>query len=761
MDGESSATQRARPPAADAAQSVAQLADEVAWLREELARRHLLDLAAGVLVERYALEPADAAERLLALADDTGQRPEDLAADLLNQAIGPPPAGSTAAESAGPSRQVRRAGELAEAQESLDEVAETLLSEALAPLRACGVLIWRQGAGDCLELVGGAGHSGLERTHWQWVPPLWPTPLRRAHAEGMPLWLPDGPTAPDRLPGPSSGAARAVLPLRGDKGPLGVLLVCWPRPTELPEELRQDVLMLSQVAGRVLAAARRRPSYLLSGPLPRPELTSLLDLLAHPALLVRSPSGAGEPLVEHANQAARHAATGLLGPVPRPLGQVLPYAASALSKLIARAHESQVPQPEAQLPNERRPGEPGTLANVRVLPVDSERAVVLWHLGGMDRSSSALRVAGGLAGLGAFEDDVTAGTSRWTEHVFELLGLAPDARPRPLAELGPLLEAQDSDELASLVGRLIDHQESVKLVVRVRRPEGGLRRLRIIGEPVLTQGALTGIAGIFQDISAQYRTEVALEATFDQLATVREQSAVRHRLALQLQQAIVPEVPDPRKLPGLQVAARYRPAGQEYRVGGDWYDVLPLPGGRVMVAVGDVAGHGIEAATGMVALSNALRGLALTGQPPARLLGWLNEVALNTVGQPTATGVCAVYDPDPRCLVWASAGHLPPLLLRDGKAMVLKPTRNILLGALAESTYHEKVTPLQAQDTLFLYTDGLIERRDTDLGGSLAALRDAVQALGPADVAEQADRLLARSTGDTEDDTSLVVLRIL
>lgn len=316
MDGESSATQRARPPAADAAQSVAQLADEVAWLREELARRHLLDLAAGVLVERYALEPADAAERLLALADDTGQRPEDLAADLLNQAIGPPPAGSTAAESAGPSRQVRRAGELAEAQESLDEVAETLLSEALAPLRACGVLIWRQGAGDCLELVGGAGHSGLERTHWQWVPPLWPTPLRRAHAEGMPLWLPDGPTAPDRLPGPSSGAARAVLPLRGDKGPLGVLLVCWPRPTELPEELRQDVLMLSQVAGRVLAAARRRPSYLLSGPLPRPELTSLLDLLAHPALLVRGPSGAGEPLVEHANQAARHAATGLLGPVP-------------------------------------------------------------------------------------------------------------------------------------------------------------------------------------------------------------------------------------------------------------------------------------------------------------------------------------------------------------------------------------------------------------------------------------------------------------
>jgi serine phosphatase RsbU (regulator of sigma subunit) len=196
-------------------------------------------------------------------------------------------------------------------------------------------------------------------------------------------------------------------------------------------------------------------------------------------------------------------------------------------------------------------------------------------------------------------------------------------------------------------------------------------------------------------------------------------------------------------------------------VGGDWYDVLPLPGGRVLVAVGDVAGHGIEAATGMVALRNALRGLALTGEPPARLLGWLNQVALSAPDQPTATGVCAVYHPDAPCLVWASAGHLPPVLLREGRAVLLEPNRNILLGALAESSYHETVTPLRAQDTLFLYTDGLIERRDTDLSGSLAALRDAVQLLGAAEVGEQADRLLARSTGDTEDDTSLVVVRIL
>ncbi|MFE9426337.1 GAF domain-containing SpoIIE family protein phosphatase [Kitasatospora sp. NPDC006697] len=732
------------------ARRIARLADEVARLRERQALHHLLDLAAGVLTERFGLEPSEAREQLAALAEETGQLPEDLAADLLNEAARPP---SAAAAPPGPSRQARRAAELAGAAESLDEVAQTLLREALVPLRAQGLLIWREAAGGCLELVGGAGFDALERTHWRWLSPLWPGPLHRVLAGGLPCWLTDGPDGPERLPRPA-GAGRAVLPLRAGSGPLGVLLVCWPAPAELPPELRRELLGLTEVAGRVLAAADR------TEPLPRPVLTSLLDLLAHPAIVLHGPAVSGELLVEHANRAARRAAARPLPADPPPLDQLLPYPAPALAELVARVREARAPRTAAHLPAEHRPGEPGTLTNVRVLPVDGERTVVLWHSGALEHGFSILRVVGALAGLGAFEDDLSTGTSRWTEHAFGLLGLDADALPRPLAELAPLLDPGDGEELARAVRRLTDHQESLRLVVRARRPDGGHRHLRILAEPVLTHGTLTGITGVLEDVSVQHHTEVALEATFDQLATVRERSALRHRLALQLQQAIVPEVPEPQQLPGLAVAARYRPAGQEYRVGGDWYDVLPLPEGRVMLAVGDVAGHGIDAANGMVALRNALRGLALTGQPPARLLGWLNEVALLTAGQPTATGVCAVYDPHRRQLLWASAGHLPPLLLRQGRAVLLDRAHNILLGAASGRRYQQTVTPLRAGDTLFLYTDGLIERRDTGLDSSLAALRDSVQGLPADGVAEQADQLLARSTGDTEDDASLVVIRI-
>ncbi|MFI1100355.1 PP2C family protein-serine/threonine phosphatase [Streptomyces melanogenes] len=231
-------------------------------------------------------------------------------------------------------------------------------------------------------------------------------------------------------------------------------------------------------------------------------------------------------------------------------------------------------------------------------------------------------------------------------------------------------------------------------------------------------------------------------------------------MALRLQQAIVPETPGIQELPGLSVAARYRPAAQEYRVGGDWYDALPLPSGRVLLAVGDIAGHGIGAATGMVALRNALRGLAFSGHTPGRLMEWLNEVALRTSGGPTATAVCALYDPADRSLRWSSAGHLPLLLLRDGRARLLEGPHDLLLGATPSVTYQEVRTPLRRDDTLLLYTDGLIERRHDALDQGLDTLVGLAEQSSACEVEEQVDRLLEAATGDTDDDTSVVAIRV-
>ncbi len=539
---------------------------------------------------------------------------------------------------------------------------------------------------------------------------------------------------------------------------MGLALVVWPAPTALEEPVRETVVGLLEVAGRVLEAqAAAAPE-----PATRPALNTLLDLLAHPAMLLAEDPRTGEQWVEHLNAAAARATAALPDPVGRPLAQLLPFVQDELCRLIGTAHATGTPQRRPRLPAVHHSGEPGSLVNVRTLPLAPGCTIVLWHAGSRDHAFSLLELAGRLTDLAAFEDDLTRETSHWSARAYPIFGRAAQAGPLPLQQLAPLLHPDDRGQLATQIEAMMQRQENVNTTLRiVREDDGSLRHVRIIAEPVLTHGTVTGVTGVFQDVSAQHRTELALTATFDRLATVQEQAALRHRLALQLQEAIIPEAPDLRRIDGIEVAARYRPAATEYRVGGDWYEVLPLPEGRILVTVGDVAGHGIDAVNGMVALSGSLRGLAFAELQPAKLMGVLNRVTLHSAGRPTATAICALYDPESRALCWASAGHLPPLLLRDGRARLLDSPHDILLGALPEAKYREISTELRPGDALLLYTDGLIERRHSSLDETLATLRRAAERLpAAADVEEQAAQLLAAVSGDTDDDASLVLLRI-
>lgn len=795
---------RTEPGPDELATAVTQLTAELAALRSDLARRHLHDLAAGVLVAQLSLTPADAVDHLARLAQTMGVSPEDLSADIVNAASGTavgPEKGATsrtgaaavgstaeapehpdvtgaastaspiapatqdggtaaetgtAVETAAGARRTRRFEAAVEADaragSPVDEVTETLLDSGMRPLGVRALWLFRRTETDCLELAGQAGASPLEAAHWRWVPPATCSPLHRVLAEATPLWLPTGPPEGERLPGPAPDAARAVLPLRQRGTVTGLVVADWPGPTPLDDPVRRALTDLCVPAARILDAgspASAEPAV----------LAALLDLLTHPAMALRADPGTATLHVEHLNRPAVDSASHVPGPAGRPLAQVFPAMHADLVRLAEAARDSAAPQRAARVPVERRAGEPEPLHDVRVLPVAPGLTVVLWH-GATDRGLSVSRVLGRLENLAAFEDDLITGESRWSEQAYRIFGLDPDTPPVPLRRLGAHLHRDEARKLAELLAELTQNHEGAHTVVRAVREDGGLRHVRIAAEPLLTGGVLTGITGVYQDVSAQHHTEIALSATFDRLTAAQTQAALRHQLVLQLQQAIVPEVPVLQRLPGLQVAARYRPAAEEYRVGGDWYDVLPLPSDRVLVAVGDIAGHGIDSVTGMVSLRNALRGLAFTGHAPARLMAWLNEVTLYTHGHPTATAVCALFDPADRTLCWASAGHLPPLLLRAGRATFLEPPRNILLGAAHSAEYSEKLTQLERGDTLMLYTDGLVERRHTGLDESLAALRRAAERLGPGGLDERTDRLLATVTGDTDDDTSLVVVRV-
>ena len=159
----------------------------------------------------------------------------------------------------------------------------------------------------------------------------------------------------------------------------------------------------------------------------------------------------------------------------------------------------------------------------------------------------------------------------------------------------------------------------------------------------------------------------------------------------------------------------------------------------------------------MVALRNHLRGLAVTGADPATLLAWLNSAAFHLAGV-IATAICGIYDPLTRTLRWARAGHLPPLIVRDGVGRISPVPVGMLLGAQADAGYQEATLTLALGDILVLYTDGLIERRDRPLDDALREL--ARQARPVPDIGQFADHLLAAGLSDTGDDTCLLVIAI-
>lgn len=218
------------------------------------------------------------------------------------------------------------------------------------------------------------------------------------------------------------------------------------------------------------------------------------------------------------------------------------------------------------------------------------------------------------------------------------------------------------------------------------------------------------------------------------------------------------------QLPGLSLAARYKPSERLAQVGGDWYDVIQLPDGGLGVAIGDVVGHGVGAATLMAELRAALRAYAMVApQSPARAVSALNALVAPMHRQMVATLLYVVLDDDTGGCRYASAGHLPPLVLgADGASRYITHRPAPPLGVSAHTAYLDNTFELQPAETLLLYTDGLIERRGEgiDLGFQRLqrVLRDA-----PADLQALCDHALRTSEdyAGPRDDIALIALRRL
>ncbi|MGW5422810.1 SpoIIE family protein phosphatase [Streptomyces sp. NPDC003943] len=230
----------------------------------------------------------------------------------------------------------------------------------------------------------------------------------------------------------------------------------------------------------------------------------------------------------------------------------------------------------------------------------------------------------------------------------------------------------------------------------------------------------------------------------------------QRQAALTLQRSLTNNaLPD---VSGLELTGRYLPASS-HDVGGDWFDVVALPGGRTGLVIGDVMGHGIHAAAVMGQLRTAVRTLARHDIPPAHMLRSLDAVVADLGEDEMATCVYAVYDPADNGWTIARAGHPPPAVVTpDGTVTFLDGPPGTPLGTGAHEFGTEEVA-LPAGGLLVLYTDGLIESRDRDIDQGMARVARALRDMGrPLD--ELCDDLLAGlPAGPAQDDVAMLLAR--
>jgi anti-sigma regulatory factor (Ser/Thr protein kinase) len=228
-----------------------------------------------------------------------------------------------------------------------------------------------------------------------------------------------------------------------------------------------------------------------------------------------------------------------------------------------------------------------------------------------------------------------------------------------------------------------------------------------------------------------------------------------HQVAVALQRSLLPK--QLVGTVGISAAARYLPASNE--VGGDWYDMFELPRGRLGIAIGDVVGHGLRAAALMGQLRTALHAFATEGNSPARTLELVDRFVQAMPDYVMATAAYAVFDPETGELCAANAGHLPPLVVCNGTTRVLELPPGAPLGAFPYGNLPEHVTTLAPGETIFFYTDGLIERPRVPLSDSIAELARVVAVAASAeDVCRLAVEQLVPIEG-LRDDIALVALQ--
>ncbi|HEU4971819.1 MAG TPA: SpoIIE family protein phosphatase [Gaiellaceae bacterium] len=287
-----------------------------------------------------------------------------------------------------------------------------------------------------------------------------------------------------------------------------------------------------------------------------------------------------------------------------------------------------------------------------------------------------------------------------------------------------------------------------------------------IAVPLTTRGGVRGALHLSLHSRRTFTDEERawLQSMVSQCGQALERASqyeAEQTIAETLQRSVLPSsLP---RVDGVQLAARYLPGSAQLDVGGDWFDALQLPDGKLGLIVGDVVGKGVQAAASMAQLRNAIRAFSVERLKPSSVLMRLNRLADEVLDTSFATLAYIALDPETGTCRFASAGHPPPAVAYpDGRVDLLEDGRGLPLGTGVRKSYRQETFELPAGSVVVLYTDGLVERRGRSIDEGLEALRTAL-----VDAPKDPDRLLEHilehvvGTDERGDDIALLAARLL
>jgi serine phosphatase RsbU (regulator of sigma subunit)/CheY-like chemotaxis protein/anti-sigma regulatory factor (Ser/Thr protein kinase) len=381
------------------------------------------------------------------------------------------------------------------------------------------------------------------------------------------------------------------------------------------------------------------------------------------------------------------------------------------------------------------------LHQARVL-LERQRTQLENHVDQLRLSRSALADAQRIANLGSWEYDPAAGRIRGSAQLHAIFG-EPVEEPLPAAgELFGRLRLDGTEQTGEVLLRTASR---ATLEATLARPDGAVRDVVIHLEP---RSDTLQLIGTIQDVTEQRVARRALDAARRALEHERE--------VVKLFQEAVAEPIAPHG-PEIQLSYCYRPADSSV-IGGDWYDVLRLADGSFLLVIGDVAGHGLPAASAMAEIRTALRMVSLSESRPSRLVHELDRFLKMSRPGVFATMVIVRFDPDNGTCTMTNAGHVSPLEFGREQELLHAGATSPPLGAASGGAPEEVSFVLPWGHALVLYTDGLVERRGEPIDEGLARLCKMVSTLA-VDTPHLAHEIVRACTdGDLRDDIAVLAL---